>query len=1270
MSNKVFANMMEVSCKSASGKTICAFPDVCMTPPQTPATPPGVPIPYPNTGMASDTTDGSTTVKISDKEVMLKNKSCFSKSTGDEAGAAPKKGLVSSKNTGKVFFNMWSMDVKVEGENVVRHLDITTHNHASMPGNSPPMPHADGMAPGGAPAQAETSCSLDCPSTGNPVNPVLGAKVLTGEDDLDFVLDGPLPLRWQRVYRSDVRRTGWFGMGWTSPLEAHVELVCEPAGTRVMEVRYVDALGRTVAFMPLAPGESFFSPHEQVTLRRGAVDGHYAIEMVEGTTLRFNHADGQRQRLTKISDRNGNAVRIQYPTEPSMAPVVDVACSGGQRLALRFAGSSLVRIDMAGVDDVAPWRMLARYDFDERGDLGQVRNRADECTRTFAYDGRRMMIRHTNAGGLEARYEYALVGQHWKVSYQSDNVGRHWIFRYEPNETIATDNADRVTRYQFDRQGRWTALIAPDGGVTLRGLDSMGNLRAEVDPSGRVAETVFNERGLPIEQSDPAGAKTLIEWHEVFALPVMIREPSGAVTKYAYDDRGNLVLETDPCGAETAYAVDDRGLVTGIIDANGGKTSIAYNERGQPVSYTDCSGQSTRYEYDVNDWLIGIIDAIGNSTSLVYDAAGRLRAHVQPDGSVERYSVRGDGKLLAVEDASGRKVNYSWTPDGLLSRRTDAQGFSIEYQYDALRRLRAVVNELGRAYTFEHDALDRLIAETDFNGTRTEYRYDAADNRVASVRGTNTSAPVAANFRYDLADRLIERLVGHEHARFEYDVDGRMTLAANEHAVVRFEFDACARLISEQVDAAGHLSSVRHLLDPLGNRLRTESSGGDVIESLYYGSGHAHRIAVNGTLVSDIERDGLHREVERTQGVLRSFRSYDAAGRLTLQQAHAPGGPAIDRRFAYTPAGLLDTMHDCGRLHNYAFDAIGRLVGWDNQRFQYDPAHDFVHGHTVICDGLGRLTERRSRSGDRLLLLWGDDDNLVQTWAQPTGGEARRTDYLYDALGRRTCKMSSDSLTRFTWDGDHLLSEANERRRRVFVYEPESYVPLAQVQTLADEQGPGQIAYYHCDQIGIPREMTLVDGSICWRAGIGPWGEVQECEAHADWDQPFRMQGQYCDEESGLYHTRHRYYDPQLAGFVSPDPLGLIGGINLYAYPRDPTRFIDPLGLHGFPENPGLVRRFMPCREMKQMKRKGFTFDPKDPRGGLSATTTSVKPCNPDKIKSRTGALSADCYADINTVGLNVQLKGITKGGLPDWKIKDNVTPERVVGSGKVRKKC
>ncbi len=174
MSNQVYANNMEVSCKAAAGKSICAFPDVCFTPPLTPATPPGVPIPYPNTGMAADCTDGSSSVKISGKEVMLKDKSYFKKSSGDEAGSAPKKGVVTSKIMGKVYFAAWSMDVKVEGENVVRHMDLTTHNHASQPPQTPPWMHVDEMAMAVQEAceneidEAEGACSGKSPNACGP----------------------------------------------------------------------------------------------------------------------------------------------------------------------------------------------------------------------------------------------------------------------------------------------------------------------------------------------------------------------------------------------------------------------------------------------------------------------------------------------------------------------------------------------------------------------------------------------------------------------------------------------------------------------------------------------------------------------------------------------------------------------------------------------------------------------------------------------------------------------------------------------------------------------------------------------------------------------------------------------------------------------------------------------------------------------------------------------------------------------------------------------
>ncbi|WP_291322822.1 PAAR-like domain-containing protein, partial [Desulfonatronospira sp.] len=57
-----------------------------------------------------------------------------------------KKGIITSKIKGKIYFTSWSMDVKFEGKNVVRHLDLTTHNHSSQPGQTPPWPHIDSVA--------------------------------------------------------------------------------------------------------------------------------------------------------------------------------------------------------------------------------------------------------------------------------------------------------------------------------------------------------------------------------------------------------------------------------------------------------------------------------------------------------------------------------------------------------------------------------------------------------------------------------------------------------------------------------------------------------------------------------------------------------------------------------------------------------------------------------------------------------------------------------------------------------------------------------------------------------------------------------------------------------------------------------------------------------------------------------------------------------------------------------------------------------------------
>ena len=132
MSNEVYANNMEVSCKAAAGKSIAAFPDVCFTPPQTPATPPGVPIPYPNTGMASDATGGPTSVQCDGGNMPMVKGATYKTTSGDEAGTLG--GVISNATKGEAEFMMYSFDVKFDGKNVCRLGDPLFHNKKNIMG--------------------------------------------------------------------------------------------------------------------------------------------------------------------------------------------------------------------------------------------------------------------------------------------------------------------------------------------------------------------------------------------------------------------------------------------------------------------------------------------------------------------------------------------------------------------------------------------------------------------------------------------------------------------------------------------------------------------------------------------------------------------------------------------------------------------------------------------------------------------------------------------------------------------------------------------------------------------------------------------------------------------------------------------------------------------------------------------------------------------------------------------------------------------------------
>jgi RHS repeat-associated protein len=112
---------------------------------------------------------------------------------------------------------------------------------------------------------------------------------------------------------------------------------------------------------------------------------------------------------------------------------------------------------------------------------------------------------------------------------------------------------------------------------------------------------------------------------------------------------------------------------------------------------------------------------------------------------------------------------------------------------------------------------------------------------------------------------------------------------------------------------------------------------------------------------------------------------------------------------------------------------------------------------------------------------------------------------------------------------------------------------------VADGETDG-IYYYHNDHLGTPQRLTDATGTVAWAADYLPFGGVDITVETVE--NNLRFAGQYYDEETGLHYNYHRYYDPATGRYLTADPIGLNGGINLFAYvSNNPVNFIDPWGL-------------------------------------------------------------------------------------------------------------
>ena len=369
-----------------------------------------------------------------------------------------------------------------------------------------------------------------------------------------------------------------------------------------------------------------------------------------------------------------------------------------------------------------------------------------------------------------------------------------------------------------------------------------------------------------------------------------------------------------------------------------------------------------------------------------------------------------------------------------------------------------------------------------------------------------------------------------------------------------------------------------------------------------YGSGHLHGMSAPGLdLEIALEPDALHRETQRRlttgeqrqpliiehgytatgqieQLTLQSPNSanaqayqYDALGRMLFRSQHAQGQGAQGQTrptiaYNYDAAGRLIGSQHGHDAHRYPVDAAGNRSAAPNATNQLAQ----LNGTRYRYDGAGNLVHREHQNGERLTLGYDGANRLVTLTRTTQRGTTTHAHYRYDALGRRIDKTvhhpdGSTATTHYGWDGDRIVREDTSNQRTTVVYEPGSFVPLLRIDETQDPQGnqTTQLSAYITDALGTPLQLLSPNGKPRWLAEPDDWAAVNHQRAVPNLTQPIRFQGQWHDDESGLYYNRHRYYDPEQGRYISQDPIGLNGGTNLYGYVTNPIGMVDPLGLFG-----------------------------------------------------------------------------------------------------------
>ncbi|RWX04458.1 RHS element core protein, partial [Escherichia coli] len=839
---------------------------------------------------------------------------------------------------------------------------------------------------------------------------------------------------------------------------------------------------------------------------------------------------------------------------------------------------------------------------------------ADGSITRSEYDEAGRLKAQTDAAGRRTEYRLHMAsGKLTSVILPDGRTVRYGYNSQRQVTSVTYPDGLRSSR-EYDEKGRLTAETSRSGETTRYSYDDPASeLPTGIqDATGSTKQMAWSRYGQLLAFTDCSGYTTRYEYDR-YGQQIAVHREEGISTYSSYNPRGQLVSQKDAQGREIRYEYSAAGDLTATISPDGKRSTIAYDKRGRPVSVTE-GGLTRSMGYDAAGRITVLTNENGSQSTFRYDPVDRLTEQRGFDGRTQRYHYDLTGKLTQSEDEglitlwhydasdriTHRTVNgdpaEQWQYDEhgwltTLSHTSEGHRVSVHYGYDDKGRLtgerqtvenpetgellwqhetKHAYNEQGLANRVTPDSLPPVewltygsgyLAGMKLGGTPlVEYTRDRLHRETVRSFGSRAGS----NAAYELTSTYTPagQLQSQHLNSLVYDRDygwndnGDLVRISGPRQTREYGYSATGRLESVRTLAPDLDIRIPYATDPAGNRLPDPELHPDSTLTAW----PDNRIAEDAHYVYHYDEYG--RLTEKTDriptGVIRTdderthHYHYDSQHRLVFHTRIQHGEPLVESRYLYDPLGR--------RMAKRVWRRERDLTGWMS---------------------LSRKPEETwyGWDGDRLTTVQ-TDTTRIQTVYQPGSfAPLIRIETDNGEREKAQCRSLAEKIQQEgSEDGHGVVFPAElvglldrlEGEIRANCVSSESRQWLAQcgltVERLAAQIEPvylpeRKIHLYHCDHRGLPLALISEDGNTAWSAEYDEWGNQLNEENPHHLHQPYRLPGQQYDKESGLYYNRHRYYDPLQGRYITPDPIGLRGGWNMYQYPLNPIQVIDPMGL-------------------------------------------------------------------------------------------------------------